>query len=181
MFNENLKIEVIKHVGSWADAYYCMRNTIKNVELLEEPDLIMKRRMAFAGHSPCKVVSYLLKCTILNKTQNHLVRHHAGVDWFVQTLRRDLTGVSDVNVHRLTPRHVTFVINLTAIMHIYKVRICKKSEYESQMFAKSLREVLCQFDYALNHDSLWVSPCTTCREGAFKDCHNHRLDDSFFL
>ena len=178
-----MKIEILKQSGSWRDAYFAMRKT-QNPKLkyseVEEPNIVIRRRMLYARHSPLKMVRYLIECEIHNKTQNHLVRHNSGVNWFVSTLRSDLKDIQDIEVTRVTMRKIVFEINAIAILHIYKVRSCQKAEFETVVFANELKKKIKSFELSWDFEPLWTNPCLDCREVAFIDCKGYRLPDDFF-
>lgn len=171
-----MQVKVLSQTTSWRDAYYSAVSTQKEIDYntFDEPSDEMKFRMLYSRHSPAKMVRYLFKVTIPNKTQNHLVRHNIGVLWFVQTLRNDLTGIDGLTVHRETPRSVVFEINAVAIFHIYSVRICQKAEKETQQFAELMRKALIEFEPIFRIESLWPNPCSDCREIAFKPCSKRK-------
>lgn len=169
-----VNIELIKQTGDWVDAFYALRST-QNPTLEydeKEPSTLMKKKMFVSMHSPIRMVRYLFRATIPNKTQNHAVRHNLGIHWFVATLRSDLTDADDLKVHRMTERTVVFEMNLEAIVNFTRKRICRKSEAETTRMAYGIIKAIIDKEPDVFVGTGFFMPrCYYCQE-VFLDCNN---------
>ncbi len=96
-------------------------------------------RMAAAEHSPIRVVRYqFLLEGIPSFVSVHLVRHHEGVDNYVETHRvdRGATEIADRN----TPVNMAMTCNVAALIYISRKRLCLKASKETRQVWRMVRQ-----------------------------------------
>lgn len=174
-------------ISGWDAALFAARKTQNpdTVYTAKLPSADFKRRLALSCHSPARLVQYMFELELPNKTAIQLCRHGSKnglAEWFVSTLRADLTTSSDIDVTRLTERKLCVVISLPRLIEIGKARICKKAEQEAQdmlelmIYAAINKEALDSGEYVFGR-KLFMPDCLNCRE-VFSNCRGERMQDS---
>lgn len=98
-----------------------------------------------AEHSPIRTVVYWVQMFgIPSFVSVHLVRHHIGIEHFVQSMRDDRGGAGDDVVTRLTPVNHAMLINAQALINVSRKRLCSKAHRETQMVVRALRGAIRQ-------------------------------------
>ena len=170
-----MKIKLVS-VDGWDKAYFVARNCIgktdDNTELIEPP-LEWKQRLLLSNHSPIRQVMLLFWVEIPNKTQNHIVRHKTA-DFYVSTLRSDLTGAKDTDITRLTTRQVAISCNLESFISMCKKRLCRKSELETQKLFEKMVDAFIDAEPDLVGKEFFKPNCLACKELAFGNCLDQR-------
>lgn len=166
-----MRVEILKYDG-WDIANYVARKT-QNPEAKfnegKEPSLGFKKKLLVSDHSPLREVRLLIDMDLMNKIQNHVVRHNIGVQWFVATLRSDIVSSDDFKVHRMTERYLTFSINLSALVNIIRKRTCKTSDPDTVKLFELLAEKVIELDPLLFGKRFLYAQCGSCKE-VFKNC-----------
>jgi len=172
-----MHVKILKYSG-WDVANYCARKT-QNPEAKfiegKEPSLDFKKRLLLSDHSPLREVRLLIEMDLMNKTQNHVVRHNVGVQWFVSTLRSDIVDSDDLKVHRQTERSLAFSINLSALVGIIRKRTCRVSEDATVRLFQKLTEKVIKLDPKLFGKGFLYAKCSSCNE-SFNNCRGERMD-----
>jgi hypothetical protein len=181
-----MKAELLKSSG-WDLALYAARKT-QNPDAKftgKMPSADFKRRLALSCHSPARLVQYMFELELPNKTAIQLCRHGSKnglAEWFVSTLRSDLTTSNDIDVTRLTERKLCVVISLPRLVEIGKARICKKAEQEAQDMLELMIDAVIQHEMEGSGEyvfgrKLFMPDCLNCRE-VFINCRGVRMQDS---
>ena len=97
-------------------------------------------KMLKARHSPCRelIYSFVLR-DIPYWCSNHLVRHHVGVNWYVQSQRNDRQDKYDRNkAPQDAPVTVRVSINAEALMNLANKRLCMQASPETRAIVKEM-------------------------------------------
>lgn len=178
---ENFGSAKLLDVTGWDWALYCARKTQNSKAEFEKdknPSDDFKRRLLISGHSPVRCVNLLFEIELLNKSQNHLVRHGSGKDglvqWFVSTMRSDLTGNFDLKVTRVTERSMSVAITLPNFVYMAKIRQCLKTERASRKIVAKMVSSLVESEPTVYGEKFFLPNCVLCPE-SFEDCKGNRM------
>ena len=143
---DEIKVEMIKHPTDedWLFCKQCALNTIgKNSTTL--PSTEWKEKILKAEHSPIRTLWFAFKMEIPYWVSVHFVRHHIGVEHFVQSQRDDRT---DNNIPRAEKpqgemvSHIMY-INAQELMFMARRRLCNQASKETREVMKTIvKEVL---------------------------------------
>lgn len=96
-------------------------------------------------HSPMRTQLFWIEMKdIPSFVSVHLVRHHVGVDHFVQTQRTD-RGAEEV-ANRLTPVNHAMLINAQALVNMARKRLCNMASVETQIVMAKIRGAIRKVD-----------------------------------
>ena len=86
----NIKVELLKspNESDWAWCKICTLNTVGKKSVTAPTDE-WKKKLIAAEHSPLRELWFGIKMTIPYYSSVHFVRHHIGVNHYVQTQRND--------------------------------------------------------------------------------------------
>lgn len=164
------EIKFIKRVVGWDVVLSTAKATQAKVIELKEPSDAWKRKIVMAPHSPIRSLQYLIQFTCPYFVQNHLVRHHEGVQWFVGSQRNDRQNNYDRRAARQDAEVlVTCLINGDALKFISRRRLCGMASTETREVWKMICDAVCEIDPVLT--SFLVPECVAsgfCPE--FKSC-----------
>ncbi len=132
-------------------------------------------------HSPIRSQIFWIDCdNIETFVANHIVRHHIGVEKFVQSQRIDRGGDEDSNRYTLT--NMGLFINAQSLINMMKVRLCKKASQETYSVAMDIRNKMFDIDYELG--KFFVPTCIyrngLCPEGKSGCGLNKNIKDSIY-
>ena len=128
-----MQVEILRAPNE-ADLYWtkiCTLNTIgKNSTKAPTNEWI--ERLVKAEHSPIRELWFGIKMTIPYWVSVHFVRHHIGVNHYVQTQRTDRTG-TDRNEKRQDEvvSHI-MSINAQELINMSHKRLCKQASKETR-------------------------------------------------
>lgn len=89
-------------------------------------------RLAEAEHSPIRELNFGIKMTIPYWVSVHFVRHHIGVNHYVQTQRSDRTGVNrDEKPQGEIVSHI-MSINAQELINMSHKRLCRQASKETR-------------------------------------------------
>lgn len=103
-------------------------------EVKTEPDSEWIHKMLEARHSPIRelIFRFVLR-DIPYWTSVHLVRHHEGVNWYVQSQRNDRQSKYDRNTApQGAPITMRASMNAEALMNIANKRLCNQASQETR-------------------------------------------------
>ena len=107
-------------------------------------------RLYAMEHSPIRTQIFAVEMVgIPNFVSVHFVRHHVGVDHYVQTMRLD-RGADDV-ANRLTPTNHLMIANAQALINMARKRLCHKASSETRDVMEKIRTAICGVDPALGN------------------------------
>ena len=109
-------------------------------EVKKSPDSEWIHKMLEARHSPCRELIYkFVLRDIPYWTSVHLVRHHIGVNWYVQSQRNDRQDKYDRNTApQNSPVTVRCSMNAEALMNIANKRLCNQASPETRNIVKAM-------------------------------------------
>ena len=134
-----MKIEVTKYtdVSLLRDA--CSTTTGK-------PSKMTLKRMYRLKHSPIRTQIFWVKFIGVPKSVvDHFVRHHVGVEPFVQSSRPDFIGY-EKKVDRDTPINYSFLCNAESLMNMSYSRLCAHAEDKTIAAAEMLWKAVDEVD-----------------------------------
>jgi hypothetical protein len=129
-----MNVEIIKHPTEqdWLWCKTCTLNTIGKKVTSSNVDSYWKEKILLSEHSPIRELWFGIKMEIPYWVSVHFVRHHIGVNHYVQTQRSDRTGEN-----RSTKRQDEIVshimsINAQELINMAHKRLCKQASVETR-------------------------------------------------
>lgn len=145
-----MRVIMCKKITDWDLVYTTALATSRKTVLGKMPNDEWKRKLLSAEHSPIRALQFLIQFECPYFVQNHLVRHHEGVQWFVGSQRNDRQNDYDRNAARQdTPVMVTCIINADALMFISRRRLCGKASKETREVWQSVIAEVAKIDPVL--------------------------------
>ena len=130
----NFKVEIIKHPtdSDWKWCKDCTLNTVGKTST-KFPTEEWKHKILAAGHSPIRELWFGIKMQIPYYVSVHFVRHHIGVNHYVQTQRND----RQINYDRMKAPQDTIVshvmsINAQELIFMSHKRLCSQASSETR-------------------------------------------------
>ena len=109
----------------------CTLNTVGKVSTTAPTDKWIKRLIE-AEHSPIRELWFGIKMEIPYWVSVHFVRHHIGVNHYVQTQRTDRTGVDRNNKPQGELVSHIMSINAQELINMAHKRLCKQASKETR-------------------------------------------------
>lgn len=82
-------------------------------------------KLAQCEHSPLRTVQYWIEMeAVPSFVSVHFVRHHIGIEHFVQSMRDDLYITPETKVDRDTPVRHGMLLNAHSLINIARKRLC---------------------------------------------------------
>jgi len=139
-----MRAEILEIRGDWRQVADAARTTVGMNDGQGEPPYTYRKKLLLAEHSPIRLIEVLWEWErIPYWVMGHLVRHHVGIQPYVQTSREDRTG------RRRSPEdkvRVRMIANVQAIISVSRKRLCGMAHEETREawigFLKALREHL---------------------------------------
>jgi len=130
-------------ISDWDNALSAARFTVgKDTPIGKMPSDEWKHQMCASEHSPLREVVYRVECyDVPRRAMSHLVRHHEGIEKYVETSRPDRNPNADPNFV-----NVAFTINAQALIQISRVRLCNKAWYETIIVWKFIVDAVWKID-----------------------------------
>ena len=134
----DFKVEILKHPTDedWMWCKTCTLNTVGKTSA-KLPTAEWKHKILEAGHSPIRELWFGIKMQIAYYVSVHFVRHHIGVNHYVQTQRNDRQG----NYDRTKATQDTMVshvmsINAQELIFMSHKRLCSQASAETRAVMK---------------------------------------------
>ena len=128
-----MTVEILRSPNA-TDLYWaklCTLNTVGK-ESTKGPTEDWMKRLVEAEHSPIRELWFGIKMTIPYWVSVHFVRHHIGVNHYVQTQRTDRTGViRDELKQSETVSHI-MSINAQELINMSHKRLCLQASPETR-------------------------------------------------
>lgn len=141
------KIETIQRVTGWELVYDAARATQAKIAINKEPSDEWKRKIMKCPHSPIRCLQYFIQFRCPYFVQNHLVRHHEGVQWFVGSQRNDRQSNYDRRAARQdTTVLVSCLVNADALRFISRRRLCMQASPETREVWKMIVDAVGTID-----------------------------------
>ena len=136
----DFKVEILKHPTDedWMWCKTCTLNTVGKTST-KLPTAEWKHKILEAGHSPIRELWFGIKMQIPYYVSVHFVRHHIGVNHYVQTQRNDRQG----NYDRTKATQDTMVshvmsINAQELIFMSHKRLCSQASAETRAVMKEI-------------------------------------------
>ena len=132
-----------KIISTWDNALSAARFTVgKSTPEGKMPSDEWKHQMCASEHSPLREVVYRVECYgIPRRAMSHLVRHHEGIEKYVESSRPDRNPNADPD-----KVNVAFTINAQALIQISRSRLCNKAWYETKTVWECIIESIQEVD-----------------------------------
>jgi hypothetical protein len=131
--DKTFKIEILKYPteSDWQWVKTCTLNTVGKTST-KAPTKKWKKQLLEAEHSPIRELWFGIKMTIPYWVSVHFVRHHIGVNHYVQTQRTDRTGVNREELSQ--GEYVSHIMSINAqeLMFMARKRLCKQASLETR-------------------------------------------------
>lgn len=152
-----MKVEILWHHDMWLLIKKVAYRTIGK-DTSKYPTSEWKTRILKARHTPIRLGTFVIELSdIPSYVATHIVRHHQGIEKFVESRRED-KGYSQTKIHRLTPVNLVIWINFEALMEISKKRLCNNTDPRTRKIWGTLLEAIKNIEpelYALCHPRCW--------------------------
>lgn len=131
---KDFKVEVLRHptADDWAWVKTCTLNTVGK-HLVNQPTNEWKVQLLESEHSPIRELWFGIRMTIPYWVSVHFVRHHIGVNHYVQSQRNDRQSKYDRNT---APQDemVSHIMSINAmeLAHMTHKRLCSQASYETR-------------------------------------------------
>ena len=134
-----MKVEVLKYPTEddllWVKQ--CTLNTVGK-STTKAPTEECLKRLVEAEHSPIRELWFGIKMEVPYWVSVHFVRHHIGVNHYIQTQRSDRTGVNrDDKPQGEIVSHIMSV-NAQELVFMAHKRLCKQASAETQAVMKEI-------------------------------------------
>ena len=128
-------VEILKHPTKedWAWVKTCTLNTVGKVSTSEATDE-WKIKLLKAEHSPIRELWFGIKMEIPYWVSVHFVRHHIGVNHYIQTQRDDRTGKEVSRADTPQGQIVSHIMSVNAqeLMFMARKRLCMQASLETR-------------------------------------------------
>ena len=169
---KQIKVELLKYPTE-ADLLWCKRCCLNTVgkDSLKGPTEEWVKKLVEAEHSPARELWFGVKMTIPYWVSVHFVRHHIGVNHYVQTQRNDRQSKYDRN-EAPQGEFVTHIMSLNAqeLVFMAHKRLCNQASPETHKVMKMIcdevikvapymKDVLVPLCEYRNHKCTEMFPC----------------------
>lgn len=130
-----MKVELIRYPNTFDLAWVkrCTLNTVGK-DSTKAPTEDWIKRLVEAEHSPIRELWFGIKMTIPYWVSVHFVRHHIGVNHYVQTQRDDRTSDSVSRNDKPQGEMVTHIMSINAqeLINMAHKRLCRQASKETR-------------------------------------------------
>jgi hypothetical protein len=138
-----MKAEIIYSRNNWNEILNACRTTVGKDGIDKEPKPSWKKNLLLAEHSPIRKLQITVKCyDVPSWVVTHMVRHHIGIEKYVQTQRTDRTGVDRNELRQGQLIDVEFDINGQAMINISRKRLCNQASKETKQLWNMIIECI---------------------------------------
>lgn len=134
-----MRVELLRCPNE-ADLFWvktCTLNTVGK-ETTKAPKEDWIKRLVEAEHSPIRELWFGIKMEIPYWVSVHFVRHHIGVNHYVQTQRTDRTGVDREDKFQSAPVSHIMSINAQELINMAHKRLCKQASLETRVVMRMI-------------------------------------------
>lgn len=130
-----MKVEVLKF-PSYVDLWWCKECCLNTVgkSTTKEPTLEWLEKLVEAEHSPIRELWFGIKMEIPYWVSVHFVRHHIGVNHYVQTQRDDRTNNPIPRSQKGQGELVSHIMSINAqeLIQMAHKRLCNQASKETR-------------------------------------------------
>lgn len=135
-------VEIIKYPNNndWLWVKRCTLNTVgkKLKKNTNEVDEDWKKKIIKSEHSPIRELWFGIKMEIPYFVSVHFVRHHIGVNHYVQTQRTDRTGIKRDDLPQGEIVSHIMSVNAQELIFMAHKRLCKQASEETRMIMQEI-------------------------------------------
>ena len=134
-----MKVELIKYPTE-KDLFWCKTCTLNTVgkKVTKIPTEEWIKRLVEAEHSPIRELWFGVKMEIPYWVSVHFVRHHIGVNHYVQTQRTDRTGINRDELKQSEIVSHIMSINAQELINMAHKRLCRQASEETREVMKMI-------------------------------------------
>lgn len=134
-----MKVELLKY-PSEKDLLWCKQCTLNTVgkTTTKLPNEEWIKRLVESEHSPIRELWFGIKMEIPYWVSVHFVRHHIGVNHYVQTQRTDRTGVDRNELPQGQIVSHIMSVNAQELIFMSHKRLCKQASKETREVMKEI-------------------------------------------
>ena len=135
-----MNIELIKYPtnADWIWCKTCTLNTIGKKVINSNVDSSWKEKILLSEHSPIRELWFGIKMEIPYWVSVHFVRHHIGVNHYVQTQRSDRTGVDRGSKKQDEVVSHIMSVNAQELIFMAHKRLCNQASDETREVMKMI-------------------------------------------
>lgn len=128
-----MRVELIYSRKDWNEVLNACRTTVGKERTSNQPKDSWKKKILLAEHSPIRKLQISVKCyDVKSWVATHFVRHHVGVEKYVQTQRTDRTGIDRDELPQSALVTLELDMNAQAIINISRKRLCNQASSETR-------------------------------------------------
>ena len=136
-----MRVELIYSRADWSEVLNACRTTVGKNRIEKQPKAKWRKNILLAEHSPIRKLQISVKCyDVKSWVATHFVRHHIGVEKYVQTQRTDRTGVDRDELPQGALVTLELDLNAQAIINISRKRLCMQASKETRELWKLILE-----------------------------------------
>ena len=138
-----MTVKVLKYPTN-ADLLWCKKCTLNTVgkSTTKAPTNEWLEKLIKSEHSPIRELWFGIKMEIPYWVSVHFVRHHIGINHYVQTQRTDRTGLTrDTLPQGQIVSHI-MSINAQELIFMAHKRLCKQASKETREVMKMIRDAV---------------------------------------
>ena len=136
-----MKVEILYSRNEWVAVLNACRTTVGKEQIYKEPKAKWKKNLLLAEHSPIRKLQITVKCyDVKSWVVTHMVRHHIGIEKYVETQRTDRTGINRDELPQANLVNVEFDMNAQAIINISRKRLCMQAAKETRELWSAILE-----------------------------------------
>ena len=134
-----MKVELLKYPKE-KDLLWCKQCTLNTVgkTTTKLPNEEWIKRLVESEHSPIRELWFGIKMEIPYWVSVHFVRHHIGVNHYVQTQRTDRTGVDRNELPQGQMVSHIMSVNAQELIFMAHKRLCKQASKETREVMKEI-------------------------------------------
>lgn len=134
-----MKVELLKYPSD-KDLLWCKQCTLNTVgkTTTKLPNEEWIKRLVESEHSPIRELWFGVKMEIPYWVSVHFVRHHIGVNHYVQTQRTDRTGVDRNELPQGQMVSHIMSVNAQELIFMAHKRLCKQASKETREVMKEI-------------------------------------------
>ena len=136
-----MKISIIKYPTEqdWLWVKECTLNTVgKKLKSKSVVDEEWKKKLLASEHSPIRELWFGIKMEIPYWVSVHFVRHHIGVNHYVQTQRTDRTGVDRAELRQDEIVSHIMSVNAQELAFMAHKRLCLQASPETRQVMREI-------------------------------------------
>ena len=128
-----IKVELLKYPTEqdWKWVKTCTLNTVGK-KSLSKPTDEWKQKLVESEHSPLRELWFGIRMTIPYWVSVHYVRHHIGVNHYVQTQRTDRTGIDRNELPQGEMVSHIMSVNAQELVFMSHKRLCMQASKETR-------------------------------------------------